>query len=96
MDRLQEIRGKYQTICELDHNSFQTAAMIDFLFSRPFLFLRQASESLSIHFKTAQEYFLKLIQADVLRKIIRYARIRIFQVEDEILREVQGNDVRSS
>ncbi len=95
MERLQEIRAKYQPIVEQDRNSLRMAAVIDFLFSRPVLSFRQASEGLNIPFKTAQAYLLKLVKAGVLREITGYARNRIFQA-DEILRAVQGNDVQSS
>ena len=81
MERLQEIRAKYQPFAEQDRNSLRMAAVIDFLFSRPFLTVRQASEGLRIPFKTAQAYLLKLVQAGVLREITGYARNRIFQSE---------------
>ncbi len=94
MERLQEIRTKYQPIVEKDRNSSRMAAVIDFLFSRPVLSVRQASEGLSIPFKTAQAYLLKLVEAGVLREITGHARNRIFQA-DEILRAVQDNDVHN-
>ena len=92
MERLQEIRAKYQPIVEQDRNSSRMAAMIDFLFSRPVLSVRQIADGLGIPFKTAQAFLLKLVQAGVLREITGYARNRIFQA-DEILRAIQGNDV---
>ncbi len=95
MEQLQEIRAKYQPIVEQDRNSLRMAAVIDFIFSRPVLSVRQASEGLSIPFKTAQAYLLKLVQAGMLREITGFARNRIFQA-DEILRAVQGNDVHST
>lgn len=94
LERLQEIRAKYQEIVEKDRNSSRMAAIIDFLFSRPVLSARQTADGLDIPFKTAQAYLLKLVQASVLREITGFARNRIFQA-DEILRVVQGNDVHS-
>ena len=91
MERLQEIRLKYQSIVETDRNPTRMAAMVDFLFSRPILSIRQASDGLSIPFKTARDYLAKLEQAGVLREITGYARNRIFQA-DQILRAVLGND----
>jgi Fic family protein len=93
MERLQEIRAKYQPIIEQDRNSSRMAAVIDFLFSRPVLSVRQIADGLGIPFKTAQAFLLKLVQAGVLREITGYARNRIFQA-DEILRAIQGNDVQ--
>jgi len=92
MERLQEIRAKYQPIVEQDRNSSRMAAVIDFLFSRPVLSVRQIADGLGIPFKNAQAFLLKLVQAGVLREITGYARNRIFQA-DEILRAIQGNDV---
>jgi Fic family protein len=89
MERLQGIRAKYQTIVEQDRNSLRMAAVTDFLFSRPILSVRQVSDELSIPFKTAQAYLMKLVQAGVLREITGYSRNRIFQA-DEILRVLQG------
>lgn len=95
MDRLQGIRAKYQPIVEQDRNSSRMAAVIDYLFSRPVLSVRQAADGLGIPFKTAQAYLMKLVQAGLLREVTGYARNRIFQA-DEILRAVQGNDVHST
>lgn len=91
VERLQEIRAKYQPIVDQDRNSLRMAAVIDYLFSRPILSVRQAADGLSIPFKTAQAYLSKLVQAGVLREITGYARNRIFQAE-EILRAMHGND----
>ncbi len=95
MERLQNIRAMYQPIADKDRNSMRMAAVIDFVFSRPILSVRQAADGLGIPFKTAQAYLLKLVQAGVLREITGYARNRIFQA-DEILSAVQGNGVHST
>jgi len=122
MERLQEIRAKYQPVVDKERNSLRTcqgtiprirrsrvgqicgvivlqvlsmAAVIDFLFSRPVLSVRQASDGLGIPFKTARDYLTKLVQAGVLREITGYPRNRIFQA-DEILRAVQGNDLHTT
>ncbi len=94
MEWLQGIRTKYQPIADQDRNSPRMAAVIDFLFSRPILTIRQLSDGLGIPFKTAQTYLSKLVKTGVLREITGYARNRIFQA-DEILRAVQGNDVNN-
>lgn len=88
MEQLQRIRTKYHPIIDKDRNSIRMAAVIDFLFSRPILSVRQASDELKIPFKTAQSYMGKLERAGVLREITGYARNRIFQA-DEILKAVQ-------
>lgn len=91
MEQLQGIREKYQPIIDHDRNAKRMAAVIDLLFSRPILSIRQASDGLGIPFKTAGDYLAKLERAGVLREITGYARNRVFQA-DEILRAVQGND----
>jgi len=85
MERLREIRVTYQHIVDKDRNPDRIAAVIDFLFSRPILSVRQTSDGLGIPFKTARDYLAKLEQAGVLREITGYARNRIFQA-DEILK----------
>jgi len=91
MERLQTIRAQAQPIIDRDRNSNRMAAMIDFLFSRPVLSARQASDGLGIPFKTAQAYLSKLVRAGMLREITGYARNRIYQA-DEILSAVQGGN----
>jgi Fic family protein len=88
MEHLQAIRLKYQAVVEADRNPERMSAMIDFLFSRPILSVRQAADGLGIPFKTARDYLAKLEQAGVLREITGYARNRIFQA-DEILKAIQ-------
>ena len=85
MERLREIRVTYQHIVDKDRNPERMSAVIDFLFSRPILSVRQASDGLGIPFKTARDYLAKLEQAGMLREITGYARNRIFQA-DEIMK----------
>jgi Fic family protein len=59
--------------------------VVDYLFSRPILSARQASDGLGIPFKTATAYLSKLEQAGILREITGYTRNRIFQA-DEIMK----------
>ena len=88
MERLQAIRMEYQPIVDTDRNRTRMSAVVDFLFSRPILSVRQVSDGLGIPFKTAQDYLSKLVRAGVLSEITGYARNRIFQ-SDEILKAVQ-------
>jgi Fic family protein len=92
MERLQAIRMKYQSNVDIDRNPERMSAVVDFLFTRPILSVRQASDGLGIPFKTARAYLSKLVQAGLLREITGYARNRIFQA-DEIFKVIQGIDV---
>jgi Fic family protein len=88
MERLQDIRKKYQAVIDSDRQPARMTAVVDFLFSRPILSVRQAADSLDIPFKTTQAYLAKLEQSGILREITGYARNRIFQA-DEILKAFQ-------
>jgi len=92
MERLQAIRIKYQSMVNADRNPERMSAVVDFLFTRPILSVRQASDGLGIPFKTARDYIEKLVQSGHLREITGYARNRIYQA-DEIFKVVQGIDV---
>ena len=92
MERLRGIRVKYQPVVDADRNSDRMAAIVDFLFSRPILSIRQVAGGLDIPFKTAQDYIEKLEQAGILREITGYARNRIYR-SDEILKAVKGGDL---
>jgi Fic family protein len=85
MERLQAIRIKYQPIVDTDRNPKRMSAVVDFLFTRPILSVRQASDGLGIPFKTARDYLSKLEKAGILHEITGYARNRIFQA-DEIMK----------
>ena len=87
MDRLQAIRLGYQAIVDADRNPERMAAVVDFLFTRPILSIRQAAKGLGIPFITARNYIIKLEKAGVLREITGYARNRIYQA-DEILKNI--------
>jgi DNA-binding Lrp family transcriptional regulator len=78
---------------DADRNPERMSAVVDFLFTRPILSIRQASDGLGIPFKTARDYLAKLEQAGVLKEITGYARNSVVQA-DEILRALQGNDLQ--
>ena len=90
MERLQAIRIRYQSIVDIARNPERMSAVVDYLFTRPILSIRQASDGLGIPFKTGRDYIEKLKQAGLLREITGYTRNRIFQA-DEILKEMQKN-----
>ena len=91
MEVLLRLREEYQPLADRERNSKRMSAVIDFLFSRPVLTVRQAAEGLEIPFKTAQAYLSRLVEAGVLRETTGFARNRIYQA-DAILNGVQGSD----
>jgi Fic family protein len=88
MQRLSSIRQKYQPLVDSSRNPQRMSAVMDFLFSRPILSVKQAADGLNIPFPTARAYIEKLVQAGLLREITGYARNRIFQA-DEVLMAIQ-------
>jgi Fic family protein len=92
IERLRDIRSKYQPIVLAERNPVRMAAVVGFVFSRPIFSIRQASVELGISYKTTRDYLEKLVQAGVIRETTGYARNRIFQ-SDDILKTVQGRDL---
>ena len=63
--------------------------VLDFLFMRPILSVRQLEDGLAINFVTAKRYIEKLVLAGILHEVTGYSRNRIFRA-DEILKAVEG------
>ena len=89
MERLEGIRRRYEGFVRADRNPTRMGAVIDFLFSRPILNVRQVEAGLGIPYIAAKRYIDKLVAAGVLREITGYARNRIFR-SDEILENLEG------
>jgi len=58
------------------------AAVIDFIFSRPILSIKQLETALDMPYMAAKRYVEKLVDANVLQETIGYARNRIFQANE--------------
>jgi Fic family protein len=89
LERLQALRTKYQAIVESERNPLRMEKVLDILFMRPILSVRQLEEGLAISFVTAKRYIEKLVAAGILHEVTGYARNRIFRA-DEILKAVEG------
>ena len=89
MTRLQGIRTRYEAIVQADRNSVRMAAVIDFIFSRPILNLRQMETALDITYVAAKRYVDKLVEAGILRETTGFACNRVFQA-DEIFRALEN------
>jgi len=89
MEQLQGIRMQYETFVQADRNPGRMTAIIDFLFSRPILTVRQVEAGLGIPYVAAKRYIDKLESAGVLREITGYARNRIFRA-DEVFKALYG------
>ncbi len=78
MTRLQGIRTRYEELVLADRNPQRMTAVVDFMFSRPILTLRQLESALDIPYMAAKRYVDKLVEAGVLRETTGYARNRVF------------------
>lgn len=82
MQRLQGIRARYEELVGADRNPQRMTAVIDFLFSRPILTLRQLESALDIPYMAAKRYIDKLMEAGVLKETTGYARNRVFMAHE--------------
>ena len=89
MTRLQGIRTKYEVLVQVDRNSVRMAAVIDFIFSRPILSIKQLETALDLPYMAAKRYIEKLVDANVLQETTGYARNRVFQANE--IFEALGN-----
>jgi Fic family protein len=82
MTRLQGIRTKYETLVQADRNAQRMSVVIDFIFSRPILTLRQLETALDMPYMAAKRYVDKLVEAGVLSETTGYARNRVFMAHE--------------
>lgn len=88
MTRLEGLRREYQERLETGRNSARMASVIDFVFSRPILTLRQMEVALEMPYMAAKRYVEKLVEAGVLRETTGYARNRVF-LAHEVFRALE-------
>jgi len=82
MTSLQGIRTKYEALVQADRNSARMAEVIDFVFSRPILTIKQLESGLDMPYMAAKRYVEKLVDAGVLQETTGYARNRVFQANE--------------
>ena len=82
MQRLEEIRVRYQPWVASDRNAERMGAVVDFLFAKPILSAKQLAGGLGMPFKTARQYIEKLVQAGILREITGNARNQIYRADE--------------
>ena len=82
MTRFQGIRTRYEGLVQTDRNPQRMTALIDFIFSRPILTLRQLETALDMPYMAAKRYVDKLVEAGVLRETTGYARNRVFMAHE--------------
>lgn len=67
---------------QADRNPVCTAAVIDYLFSRPILTIRQLEAALDMPYMAAKRYVDKLVNANILQEKTGYARNRVFLAQE--------------
>ncbi len=82
MTRLEQIRARYEPLIQADGNSPRMAAVVDFVFSRPILSVRQVEKGLHMPYMAAKRYVEKLVDAGVLQETTGYARNRVFLAKE--------------
>lgn len=87
--RLQGIRNRYEELVEKDRNPTRMRAVIDTIFTRPILTVRQLEAALDIPSMAANRYMNKLVQAGILRETTGYRRNRVF-VAQEVLQALEN------
>jgi Fic family protein len=82
MTQLQGIRARYEELVRADRNPQRMTTVIDFMFSRPILTLRQLESALDMPYMAAKRYVDKLMEAGVLQETTGYARNRVFMAHE--------------
>jgi hypothetical protein len=91
MTRLQDIRTRYEELVQTDRNPQRMTAMIDFIFSRPILTLRQLETALDMPYMAAKRYVDKLVEASGLKEATGYARNQVFMAY-EVFQALENNE----
>jgi len=89
MQLLGEARSRCQPLAVRERNPQRMAAVLDVLFTRPVLSVRQLASALDMPLKTAGVYLAKLERAGLVREVTGFHRNRVFRA-DEILKVVAG------
>jgi len=84
IDRLQRLRAAYHDRVSGERVAARLMQVIDVLFERPILNIRQLEAALETPYRTAQRYIEKLQVLGILREATGQARFRIYRA-DEIL-----------
>jgi Fic family protein len=76
---------------KVDRNFARMTAMIDYIFSRPILTIRQLETALDMPYMAAKRYVEKLVNANVLQETTGFAHNRVFQA-NEIFEALENSE----
>ena len=97
IEQLQHLRAAYQNQVQEERTAERLLQVIDVLFERPILSIRQLESALEVPYRTAQRYVERLERIGILREVTGRARGRIYQAVEvlAILEDPQdGFDAR--
>jgi Fic family protein len=88
LESLLSLRVDYQELIRVGRRQERLEQVLDLIFQRPILNVRQAEAALGIPYMTAERCIERLVQAGILREITGKARNRIYRA-DEILAVIE-------
>ena len=83
--RLEDLRAAYREQVQTARTSAKLLQVVNLVFARPVLTVRQVEESLKVAYNTAQQYVRQLEEIGLLREITGQARNRVYRA-DRVLR----------
>lgn len=86
--RIQELREQSRGKLQTARAMARLLQVVDLLFARPVLTVRQAQATLEVDFPAAQWYVQQLAHAGFLREVTGKARNRVYRA-DEVLRAIE-------
>ena len=87
--RMQNLREDYRAQFQTARAAARLLQVVDLLFARPLLTVRQVEETLGVSTPTAQGYINRLEDAGILREITGQARNRVYQA-DKVLEVIES------
>ena len=88
-EQLQDLRERYRQQVQVERAAARLLQVVDLLFARPVLTVRDVETALDVNFSTAQRYVNRLEEIELVREITGRARNRVYRA-DEILRTLEG------
>jgi Fic family protein len=89
IQRIQDLRERYREQFQMARAAARLLQVVDLLFARPVLTVRQVEESLEVTYNTAQQYVQQLEEVGLLREITGQARNRVYQA-DQVLEAIEA------
>jgi Fic family protein len=87
--KLYDLRECYRERFQAARAAARLLQVVDLLFARPVLTVRQVERALGVDFTAAQRYVRQLEQAGLLHEITGQARNRVYRA-DEVLTAIEG------